>query len=108
MTEDELQKILESLGEPNVQAVKRFAGTHHRLEDILKSVDQGDYEWTEWFKAMATLQLWLESQKRDYDPQRKLGYLSCTIDGFKNTPITMRPKFSDATLRMLSQHGFSE
>lgn len=108
MTEDELQKTLESLGEPHVQAVKRFLGTPSKLEDALRSIDQGDCEWAEWFKAMAVLQLWLESQKRDYDVQRKLGYLSCTVEAFKNTPTTMRPKLSDATKRMLSQHGFSD
>ena len=108
MTESELQKTLESLGETHAQAVRRFFGKTNSLENILESIDQADCEWVDWFKAMAVLQLWLESQKRDYDLQRKLGYLSCTVEAFKNTPTIMRPKLSEATERMLSQHGFSD
>ncbi len=108
MNEAELQKILEGLDATHAQAVNRFLGKSSSPEIILKSIDQSDCEWTEWFKAMAVLQLWLESEKRDYDLQRKLGYLSCTVEAFKNTPTTMRPKLSEATARMLSQHGFSD
>ena len=108
MNEAELQKILQGLDETHAQAVQRFLGKTNSLENILKSIDQADCEWIEWFKAMAVLQLWLESQKRDYNLQRKLGYLSCTVDAFKNTPTIMRPKLSEATERMLSQHGFSD
>jgi hypothetical protein len=107
MNESELQKTLSGLGEPNAHAVQRFLGKNSNLQNALTTIDQGDYEWSEWFKAMATLQLWLESQKRDYPLERKLGYLSCTVDAFKNTPIIMRPKLSEATERMLAQHGFS-
>ena len=108
MNEAELQKILESLDATHAQAVKRFLGTTSDLKTVLKSIDQADCEWIEWFKAMAVLQLWLESQKRDYDLERKLGYLSCTVEAFKNTPTIMRPKLGEATERMLSQHGFSD
>ena len=108
MNEAELQKILEGLDATHAQAVQRFLGKTNSLENILKSIDQADCEWTEWFKAMAVLQLWLESEKRDYDLERKLGYLSCTVEAFKNTPSIMRPKLSEATERMLSQHGFSD
>ncbi len=108
MNEAELQKILEGLDATHAQAVKRFLGTTSDFKTVLQSIDQADCEWIEWFKAMAVLQLWLESKKRDYDLQRKLGYLSCTVEAFKNTPTTMRPKLSEATARMLSQHGFSD
>jgi len=107
MNEAELQKTLSGLGEANAQAVQRFLGKNN-LQNAVSLIDQGDYEWSEWFKAMATLQLWLESQKRDYPLERKLGYLSCTVDAFKNTPTIMRPKLSEATERMLAQHGFSD
>ena len=107
MNEAELQKILEGLDATHAQAVNRFLGKSSSPEIILKSIDQSDCELTEWFKAMAVLQIWLESKNRDYDLQRKLGYLSCTVEAFKNTPTTMRPKLSEATARMLSQHGFS-
>ncbi len=108
MTESELQKTLESLGETHAQAVRRFLGKTNSLKNILKSIDQADCEWVDWFKAMAVLQLWLESKNRDYALERKLGYLSCTVEAFKNTPTIMRPKLGEATERMLSQHGFSD
>ena len=108
MNEAELQKILESLDATHAQAVKRFLGTTSDLKTVLQSIDQADCEWIEWFKAMAVLQLWLESKNRDYALERKLGYLSCTVEAFKNTPSIMRPKLSEATERMLSQHGFND
>jgi len=108
MNESELQNILESLDATQVQAVQRFFGKNTNLQNAVTTIDQGDCEWTDWFKAMATLQLWLESQKRDYPLERKLGYLSCTVEAFKNTPSLMRPKLSEATERMLAQHGFSD
>ena len=107
MNEAELQKTLNQLGELNAQAVRRFLDKNN-LKNAVSLIDQGDYEWSEWFKAMAVLQLWLESQKRDYPFERKLGYLSCTVDAFKNTPTIMRPKLSEATERMLTQYGFSD
>ena len=108
MNESELQNILKSLDVTHAQAVKRFFGVSSSPHTSIASIDQGDCEWTEWFKAMATLQIWLESQKRDYPLERKLGYLSCTVEAFKNTPSLMRPKLSEATERMLAQHGFSD
>lgn len=108
MNESELQNILEGLDATHAQAVKRFLGTTRSSETILSSIDQGDCEWIEWFEAMAVLQLWLESKKQDYPIERKLGYLSCTVDAFKNTPTIMRPKLSEATERMLVQYGFSD
>ena len=108
MNESELQKTLSELGELNAQAVHRFLGKNNNLQNTVSTIDQGDYEWSEWFKAMAVLQLWLESKKLDYTLERKLGYLSCTVDAFKNTPTIMRPKLSEATERMLTQYGFSD
>ena len=108
MNESELQTILKSLDVIHAQAVKRFFGESSSLHTSIALIDQGDCEWTDWFKAMATLQLWLESQKRDYPFERKLGYLSCTVEAFKNTPSLMRPKLSEATERMLAQHGFTD
>lgn len=108
MNKSELQNILEGLDTTHFQAVKRFLGTTSSPETILSSIDQGDCEWIEWFKAMAVLQLWLESKKQDHPIERKLGYLSCTVDAFKNTPTIMRPKLSEATERMLAQYGFSD
>ena len=108
MNESELQNILESLDATQVQAVQRFFGKNTNLQNAVTTIDQGDCEWIEWFKAMAVLQLWLELKKQDYPLERKLGYLSCTVEAFKNTPSLMRPKLSEATERMLAQHGFSD
>ncbi len=108
MNEAELQKILEGLDATHAQAVNRFLGKSSSPQIVIESIDQADCEWIEWFKAMAVLQLWLESKNRDYDLERKLGYLSCTVEAFNNTPSIMRPKLSEATERMLSQHGFSD
>jgi hypothetical protein len=108
MNESELQTILKSLNATHAQAVKRFFGESSSPLTSIASIDQGDCEWTDWFKAMAVLQLWLESKNRDYALERKLGYLSCTVEAFKNRPSIMRPKLSEATERMLSQHGFND
>jgi hypothetical protein len=108
MNESELQNILESLDATHAQAVQRFFGKNTNLQNAVTTIDQGDCEWSEWFNAMAVLQLWLESKKQDYPIERKLGYLSCTVDAFKNTPTIMRPKLGEATERMLAQYGFSD
>jgi cell division protein YceG involved in septum cleavage len=108
MNESELQNILKSLCETDAQAIQRFFGKNTNLQNAITTIDPGDYEWSEWFKAMAVLQLWLESKKQDYPLERKLGYLSCTVDAFKTTPTVMRPKLSEATERMLAQYGFSD
>lgn len=108
MDATEYQQCVNLLGEADAQALQRFLSPHGTLKNIKESAIEAEQEWTEWAKAVAFLQRWLEERGRTADQQRKLGYLTCTIDGFKNTPLTMRPPLVEAVKRMLQQHGFAE
>jgi hypothetical protein len=72
--------------------LKDFLATACSLCLIAETAEQVELDWPEWTKAAAVLQRWLEEQQRTADTQRKIGYLSCTVEGFKNVPSNMRSR----------------
>jgi len=108
MEEREFQKLVTAIGAPDAEAVQRFFGDSCSLCQITEVADQVELDWPEWAKAAAALQRWLEANQRIADVNRKTGYLSCTIEGFKNVPANMRPDPATGVVRMLQQFGFAE
>ena len=108
MEERELQKLVTAIGASDAEAVQRFFGEGCSLCQITEAADQVELDWPSWAKAAAVLQRWLEAKQRTADITRKIGYLSCTIEGFKNVPANMRPDLAPAVARMLEQFGFAE
>ena len=108
MEDRDYQKLVKEIGLSDAEAIKKFFGESCSLCLITETAEQVDLDWPEWSKAAAVLQRWLEGQQRTADTQRKIGYLSCTIEGFKNVPSNMRPSLANAVARMLEQFGFAE
>ncbi len=108
MEEREFQKLVTAIGSSDAEAVQRFFGDGCTLCQITEAADQVGLDWPAWAKAAAVLQRWLEAKQRTADTDRKAGYLSCTIEGFKNVPANMRPDLAPAVARMLEQFGFAE
>lgn len=108
MEEREHQKLVTAIGSSDTEAVQRFFGDTCSLCQITEASDQVGLDWPEWCKAAAVLQRWLEVNQRGADTTRKIGYLSCTTEGFKNVPPNMRPDLAPAVTRMLEQFGFAE
>ena len=108
MEDRELQKLVAALGSTDAQLVQRFFGDTCTLCQIVEAANQVEQDWASWAKAAATLQHWLETHQRNADLARKTGYLSCTLESFKNVPTNMRPDLAAAVERMLNQFGFSE
>jgi hypothetical protein len=108
MEEHELQKLVTAIGATDAEAVQRFFGEGCSLCQITEAADQVELDWPGWAKAAAVLQRWLEANQRNAEANRKIGYLSCTVEGFKNVPANMRPALAPAVARMLEQFGFAE
>jgi hypothetical protein len=108
MEEREFQKLVAAVGSSDAEAVQRFFGDGCTLCQITEAADQVELDWPAWAKAAAVLQRWLETNQRFSDATRKIGYLSCASEAFKNVPTNMRPNIDVAVTRMLEQFGFAE
>jgi hypothetical protein len=108
MEEREFQKLVKAIGPSDAEVVLRFFGDSCSLCQIAEAAEQVELDWPEWAKAAVVLQQWLEAHQRTADAQRKIGYLSCTAESFKNVPLSMRPDLATAVSRMLNQFGFAE
>lgn len=108
MEDREYQKLVKAVGLADAEVLQRFFGDACSLCQIAEVAEQVELDWPDWAKAAAVLQRWLETHGRTADTQRKIGYLSCATEGFKNVPLTMRPDLATAVGRMLEQFGFAE
>ena len=104
----ERQKLVDTIGAEDAAAVERFLGEGCALCLLVETADQAEQDWPEWAQAAAVLQRWLEARGREAETQRKLGYLTCTHDGYQPVATSLRPPLAQAVVRMLEQYGFQE
>jgi hypothetical protein len=104
----ERQKLVDTLGAEDAAAVERFLGEGCALCLLVETADQAEQDWPEWARAAAVLQRWLEARGRTAEATRKLGYLTCTHDGYRNVATSLRPPLPQAVARMLQDYGFAE
>ncbi len=104
----EREKLVSIVGADDADAVERFLGEGCALCLLVETADQAEQDWPEWARAAAVLQRWLEAHGRTADAQRKLGYLTCTHEGYRNVATNLRPPLPQAVARMLQDYGFAE
>ena len=104
----ERQKLVDTIGAEDAAAVERFLGEGCALCLLVETADQAEQDWPEWARAAAVLQRWLEARGRTASAERKLGYLTCTHDGYQPVATSLRPPLAQAVVRMLEQYGFQE
>ena len=104
----ERQKLVDTIGAEDAAAVERFLGEGCALCLLVETADQAEQDWPEWAQAAAVLQRWLEARGRTASAERKLGYLTCTHDGYQPVATSLRPPLAQAVVRMLEQYGFQE
>jgi hypothetical protein len=104
----ERQMLVETIGAEDAAAVERFLGEGCALCLLVETADQAEQDWPEWARAAAVLQCWLEARGRTASAERKLGYLTCTHDGYQPVATSLRPPLAQAVTRMLEQYGFQE
>ena len=104
----ERQKLVDTIGAEDAAAVERFLGEGCALCLLVETADQAEQDWPEWARAAAVLQRWLEARGRTASAERKLGYLTCTHDGYQPVATSLRPPLAQAVVRMLEQYGFQD
>jgi hypothetical protein len=102
----ERQKLVDAIGAEDAAAVERFLGEGCALCLLVETADRAEQDWPEWARAAAVLQRWLEAHGRTADAPRKLGYLTCTHEGYQPVASSLRPPLAQAVARMLEQYGF--
>lgn len=103
----ERQKLIDTIGAEDAAAAERFLGGS-ALGALIEAAENADMDWSEWARAAAVLQRWLEAHGRTASAERKLGYLHCTVDAQKVVPTAIRPSLPQAVARMLKEYGFAE
>jgi hypothetical protein len=98
--------LAKAIGQEDAEAVLRLLNGCP-LATLMDAAKDADQEWTEWARAAACLQRWAEARDIHVDAQRKIGYLSCAVEGAKTIPVPMRPPLSQTVTAFLETHGLS-
>lgn len=98
--------LVKVIGHEDAEAVLRLLNGSP-ISTLMEAAKAADQEWTEWARAAACLQRWAETHDIHVDTQRKMGYLSCAVEGAKTIPVPMRPSLSQTVTAFLETHGLS-